>query len=53
VLAHRITVKPELWMSNVSGAGVVSGILRTVDTPSAREAAPELGPGSGGGRHAP
>ncbi|MCU1537059.1 MAG: ATPase associated with various cellular 3 [Humibacillus sp.] len=37
VLAHRITVKPELWMGNVNGAAVVSGILRTVDTPSARE----------------
>ncbi|WP_323099839.1 MoxR family ATPase [Intrasporangium sp. YIM S08009] len=37
VLAHRVTVKPELWMSNVSGAAVVSGLLRTVPTPSARE----------------
>jgi MoxR-like ATPase len=34
VLAHRITVKPELWMSNVSGSHVVGGILRTVPTPS-------------------
>ena len=39
VLAHRVTVKPELWMSNVSGAAVVSGLLRTVPTPSAREGA--------------
>jgi MoxR-like ATPase len=46
VLAHRITVKPELWMSNVSGAGVVASILRTVDTPSAREVLPGSGPGS-------
>jgi MoxR-like ATPase len=38
VLAHRITVKPELWMSNASGAGVVESLLRTVATPSAREA---------------
>jgi MoxR-like ATPase len=39
VLAHRITVKPELWMSNASGTGVVESLLRTVATPSAREAA--------------
>ncbi|MGO4599611.1 AAA family ATPase [Terrabacter sp. 2RAF25] len=38
VLAHRITVKPELWMSNASGTGVVESLLRTVTTPSAREA---------------
>ncbi len=37
VLAHRITVKPELWMSGVSGASVVGDVLRTVATPSARE----------------
>ena len=37
VLAHRITVKPELWMSNASGAAVVESLLRTVATPSARE----------------
>ncbi len=37
VLAHRITVKPELWMSNVSGASVVGSVLRSVPTPSARE----------------
>jgi MoxR-like ATPase len=37
VLAHRITVKPELWMSNASGRSIVESILRTVATPSARE----------------
>ena len=37
VLAHRVTVKPELWMSSVSGASVVTSILSTVATPSARE----------------
>ena len=52
VLAHRITVKPELWMSNVNGAGVVAGILRTVDTPSARESHGGAG-GSGGAGHRP
>ena len=40
VLAHRITVKPELWMSNVSGAHVVGTILRTVPAPSSRETRP-------------
>jgi len=37
VLAHRITVKPELWMSNVTGRSVVQGILATVPTPAALE----------------
>ena len=37
VLAHRITVKPELWMSNVSGSAVVDAILRAVPAPAARE----------------
>jgi MoxR-like ATPase len=37
VLAHRITVKPELWMSNASGRSIVESLLRTVPTPSARE----------------
>ncbi|EWT00471.1 ATPase [Intrasporangium oryzae NRRL B-24470] len=37
VLAHRITVKPELWMSNISGSHVVNSVLRSVPAPSARE----------------
>ena len=37
VLAHRVTVKPELWMSDVSGATVVRGVLAQVDTPGALE----------------
>ncbi|MGZ6803934.1 MAG: AAA family ATPase [Nocardioidaceae bacterium] len=37
VLGHRITVKPELWMSDVTGAGVVRSVLAQVETPSARE----------------
>ncbi len=37
VLAHRITVKPELWMSDVTGASVVSGVLAQVATPSPLE----------------
>ena len=35
VLAHRITVRPELWMSNASGASVAADVLATVATPSA------------------
>jgi MoxR-like ATPase len=40
VLAHRITVRPELWMSNVTGRTVVDNVLATVPTPSPREARP-------------
>ena len=40
VLAHRITVRPELWMSNVTGRTVVDSVLATVPTPSPREARP-------------
>ena len=39
VLAHRITLKPELWMTDLSGPGVVTGLLASVPTPAAREAA--------------
>ncbi len=39
VLAHRITVKPELWMTDVSGSSVVAGLLDQTPTPTAREAA--------------
>ena len=34
VLAHRITIKPELWMSSASGVSVVSDVLKTVPTPA-------------------
>ena len=37
VLAHRITVKPELWMTSVSGTSVVSSVLQQVSTPRALE----------------
>ncbi len=43
VLAHRVTVKPELWMSNISGAHVVNGILGRVPTPASREPQPPAG----------
>ena len=34
VLAHRITVRPELWMSNASGASVAAAVLASVPTPT-------------------
>jgi MoxR-like ATPase len=34
VLAHRVTVKPELWMTEASGARVVDAVLSDVPTPS-------------------
>ena len=33
VLAHRITVKPELWLTAASGASVVDEVLAKVPTP--------------------
>ena len=46
MLAHRITVKPELWMSQASGARVVDAVLASVETPRALETH-----GSAGGSH--
>ncbi|HEU5038799.1 MAG TPA: MoxR family ATPase [Nocardioides sp.] len=34
VLAHRITVKPELWMTDASGRSVVDAVLQQVPTPT-------------------
>ena len=45
-LAHRIAVKPELWMSNASGASVVAAVLGSVPTPAALEADPAAQPSS-------
>lgn len=33
VLAHRVTVRPELWMTQVNGTSVVRDIISTVPTP--------------------
>ncbi len=33
VLEHRVVVRPELWMSEVTSASVVGELLRTVPTP--------------------
>ena len=38
VLAHRITVKPELWMTDASGLRVVDTVLGSVPTPATLEA---------------
>ena len=41
VLGHRVTVRPELWMTAASGPGVVDSVLSTVPTPQTLERAPE------------
>ena len=33
VLEHRVVVRPELWMSDVSAKSIVADLLRTVPTP--------------------
>ena len=35
-LAHRITIRPELWMTDISGASVVESVLHEVPAPPAR-----------------
>ncbi len=37
VLAHRITVRPELWMTQASGSRVVASVLQSVPAPGALE----------------
>ena len=37
VLGHRITIKPELWMTESSGLSVVGDVLGRVATPTALE----------------
>ncbi len=39
VLAHRVTVKPELWMSSASGETVVNDVLTSVPAPAVGELA--------------
>src|SRR5690625_4758975 len=34
-LDHRVTVKPELWLQNATGAGVVESVLGQVEVPAA------------------
>ena len=37
VLGHRVSIRPELWMTQASGTRVVDAILRDVPTPRTRE----------------
>jgi MoxR-like ATPase len=37
VLAHRLTLRPELWMSSVTSHDVIESVLSSVATPAARE----------------
>jgi len=48
VLAHRITVRPELWMTAASGQRVVDAILGEVSTPSTLERGPVSESGAAG-----
>jgi MoxR-like ATPase len=36
VLSHRVSIRPELWMSDVTGSSVVRSVLAQVPTPGAR-----------------
>ena len=42
-LDHRVTVRPELWMNDVSAASVVDSVLSSVATPAATGAGPRTG----------
>lgn len=42
-LDHRVTVKPELWLQNATGAGVVESVLSQVPVPAATEAPAAVG----------
>ena len=37
VLAHRVTVRPELWMTQTTGRTIVDAVLVQVPTPSTLE----------------
>ena len=39
VLAHRVTIRPELWMSTASGRTVVADVVGSVSAPAPREPA--------------
>jgi MoxR-like ATPase len=42
-LDHRVTVRPELWMNDVSAASVVDSVLASVPTPAATGVGPRTG----------
>jgi MoxR-like ATPase len=39
-LAHRLMLKPELWVQQLAAEDVVRGLLESVPTPAAEEPAP-------------
>jgi MoxR-like ATPase len=43
-LAHRLTLRPELWVQRLRGEDVVAEVLETVPTPPAEDAAAVPGP---------
>jgi MoxR-like ATPase len=43
-LAHRVMLKPELWVQRVTAEDVVRGLLESVPTPAAEEPAPAAQP---------
>src|SRR5699024_6137150 len=49
-LDHRVTVKPELWLQNATGAGVVESVLGQVEVPAAVSPPVAVG-GRGCARH--
>jgi MoxR-like ATPase len=42
-LDHRVTVRPELWMNDVTAASVVDSLLSSVPTPAATPGGPRTG----------
>jgi MoxR-like ATPase len=47
-LDHRISIKPELWMSELTGPSVVEAVLHEVPVPSARGTRVTSGPTEAG-----
>jgi MoxR-like ATPase len=45
-LAHRLTLRPELWVQRVTGDDVVREALETVPTPRAESSPLQPGPGA-------
>ncbi|WP_063774281.1 AAA family ATPase [Streptacidiphilus rugosus] len=41
-LAHRVTLKPELWVRRISADDVIAGLVQSVPTPVTRRQAPPL-----------
>jgi MoxR-like ATPase len=39
-LAHRLVLRPELWVRDITGEDIVAGLLAEVPTPPTRPGAP-------------